>query len=290
MSASTFAQELEDLLRTGDQLPTLPHVVFELYGVLNDDMAGTGDVAAVIERDPALTARLLRAANSAAFVRGPQQRVGSVLAAIGRLGVNQVRAICLVLSVVNAFGGRRRGLGHEAFWAHSAAVGMVAKLIYARARPDGHMSLEDMYVAGLLHDLGLLILDQFFPEHYDRIAAARSDADESLWTTEQRLLGMTHAEVGGALLERWGLPGSVVRAVSCHHKPELAPPDSARAAWVVAAAEAFCGTQQWALVEEGRPQYTPEAAFAGLGLPDSLVDELLIELAPVGEQAQGVLG
>jgi HD-like signal output (HDOD) protein len=289
MATTTFAQDLENLLRSGDQLPTLPTVVFELHGVLNNELAGVGDVAAVIERDPALTARLLRAANSAAFTRGPEQRVGSVLAAIGRLGVNQVHALCLVLSVVNAFGGRRRGLGHEAFWAHSAAVGMVAKLIYARARPDGSMSLEDMYVAGLLHDLGLLVLDQFFPEHYDQIAAQSKDGEESLWATEQRLLGMSHADVGGALLEHWGLPVSVVRAVSFHHKPELAPPNCARLAWVVAAAEAFCGAQRWALVEEGRPQYTAEAALAGLGLPDSLVEELLIELEPAGEQAQGVL-
>jgi HD-like signal output (HDOD) protein len=287
MSVTTFAQELQDLIRSGDQLPTLPHVVFQLHAVLNDEMAGSGDVAAVIEKDPSLTARLLRAANSAAFARGPD-RVGSVQVAIQRLGVNQVRAITLVLSVVNAFGGRRRGLEHEAFWAHSAAVGLVARLIYARARPDAAMSSEDMYVAGLLHDLGLLILDQFFPDHYDRVAKERAASGQPLFEVEQQLLGMSHAEVGGALLGHWGLPQSVVDAVSFHHRPGAAPDTHRRVAQVVSAAEAFCTTRDWSLAEEGAAQVTPEEALLALNLPDSLVEELMVELEPAGQDAQGV--
>jgi HD-like signal output (HDOD) protein len=122
---TTFIEGLQRLLKTGDQLPTLPTVVFQLHAALDDENVTTSQVAAIIERDVALTARLLRAANSAAFARGPGQ-VTTVSAAIQRLGLSQVRSLCLVLAVVQAFG-RGRGLDHEALWAHSAAVGLVAR-------------------------------------------------------------------------------------------------------------------------------------------------------------------
>src|SRR5512147_807202 len=113
---------MRDLLARGENLPTLPTVVFQLHRVLDDEHAGAADVAAIIERDPALTARLLRSANSAAFSRSGE-RIGSISSAVSRLGVNQVRAICIVLAVVKAFSRKAGGLDHQVFWTHSAAVG-----------------------------------------------------------------------------------------------------------------------------------------------------------------------
>ncbi len=289
MLVSDFIKGLRALIDSGDQLPTLPTVIFQLHAVLADERAGNEQVAAVIERDPALTARLLRAANSAAFARGPD-RVASVLTAIQRLGTSQVRALCLVLAVVNAFKDRRCSLNYGSFWAHCASVGMVARLIWARARPDASMSLDDMYVAGLLHDIGLLVVDQFFPEYFDKVVQMRQTLGSNVWQAEQVVLGMHHGDVGGALLGHWGLPESVVDAVTYHHRPAEARAEYLRACRVVAAAEIVCTTQGWGLPEEGDGGVTPEQALIELGLPDSLIPELLLELEPAGEHAASMLG
>jgi HD-like signal output (HDOD) protein len=291
---TSFAKELESLMTSGDQLPTLPHVVFELHGVLNNENAGQGDIAAVIERDPALTARLLRAANSAAFSRGPEHRVASVLGAIQRLGISQVQALCTVLAVVNAFGGKRRGLSHSALWTHSAAVGMVAKLMWARSRGHGPLTPDDLYVAGLLHDVGLLVLDQFLPTYYDQVAAEATLAlvagPRPLHRIELEVLGLEHGEIGGRLLAHWGLPPAVAEAVRWHHRAAEAPEENRRACEIVAAAETICSGQGLGLTEEGPPVLGAEEALAAIGMPESLAEELLLELEPVGAAAASVIG
>ena len=111
---SSIIHGMRDLVAKGENLPTLPTVVFQLHGILDKETAGAADVASVIERDPSLTARLLRTANSAAFTRGSEP-VGAVSVAVARLGVSQVRAICIALAVVKAFGGRSVTLDHQTF-------------------------------------------------------------------------------------------------------------------------------------------------------------------------------
>ena len=216
-----FIEGLQGLLKSGTQLPTLSTVVFQVHAVLDDDRKGAADVAAVIERDPALTTRLLRAANSALYSRGGD-RVASVYAATQRIGLNQVRGLCLVLAVVQAFGSKRRAMSHEALWAHSGAVGAVARYLWVGTRRTG-VAPDDVYVAGLLHDVGLLVLDQFFSEDFDRLAALRQEIELPFWQHEEDLLGMDHGEVGGLLLGSWSLPPAVVDAVTYHHRPEDAP-------------------------------------------------------------------
>lgn len=284
---TTFIEGLQRLLKTGDQLPTLPTVVFQLHAALDDENVTTSQVAAIIERDVALTARLLRAANSAAFARGPGQ-VTTVSAAIQRLGLSQVRSLCLVLAVVQAFG-RGRGLDHEALWAHSAAVGLVAKALWGRAGLQGPVNADDLYVAGLLHDVGLLILDQFFAADFDAVTAGRAELDLPLWEHEEDHLGMDHGEIGGLLLGRWGLPAPIVDAVTHHNHPQAAPAAHRNLCRVVQAAESLCQAEPLGLGAEGPPSPSPEEALAALGFPQSGLPELMAELRELGAAGRDVL-
>lgn len=281
-----FIQGLQGLLKAGTQLPTLPTIVFQVHAVLDDDRKGAADVAAVIERDPALTTRLLRAANSALYARGGD-RVASVYAAIQRIGLSQVRGLCLVLSVVQAFGSKKRALSHDSLWGHSGAVGATARYLWVGTRATG-VPPEDVYVAGLLHDVGLLVMDQFFPEEFDRLAGLRQEIELPLWQHEEDLLGMDHGEVGGLLLGSWSLPDGTVNAVTYHHRPADAPEKHRKVCEVVQAAELLCSEAGWGLADETPLGADGREALAALGFPDMQIPAILDDIRSISERAAGM--
>jgi len=276
---------MRELLARGENLPTLPTVVFHLHRVLDDERAGAADVAAIIERDPSLTARLLRAANSAAFAR-PGERIGSVHSAVARLGVNQVRAVCIVLAVVKAFRSRQGGLDHEAFWVHSAAVGMTARRLWEHFGEDPAISADDVYVAGLLHDAGLLILEQFFPREFVEVLTVRAEHGGRLWQTEEEHLGMDHGAVGGLLLGRWSLPPFLAEAVTNHHHPHQASEGLQRVCRIVQAAEVLCSEFGVGLAEEGGADCSGADVLGELGADDELIEAVQQEIPPLAERAR----
>ena len=184
----SFSDDLKDLLRRGTDLPTLPDVVIELRKALDDEMTGDARIADIIERDPAVTSKLLRVANSVAYSRGVE--VGSVLAAVQRVGQREVRGICVVLAVVQSFSDQKSMLDHKALWDHSAAVGRVAQMLARKLGLSGDVGLDDVYVAGLLHDVGILLMDQFFHEGLAAVIAKRETGGSPLWSSELEILGM----------------------------------------------------------------------------------------------------
>jgi HD-like signal output (HDOD) protein len=276
---------MRELLAKGENLPTLPTVVFHLHRVLDDERAGAADVAAIIERDPSLTARLLRAANSAAFSR-PGERIASVHAAVARLGINQVRAVCIVLAVVKAFRSRQGGLDHQAFWVHSAAVGMVARQLWERFGADTAISGDDVYVAGLLHDAGLLILEQHFPREFLEVLSVRSAHGGHLWQAEEAHLGMDHGAVGGLLLGRWALPPFLAEAVTNHHHPHQADEHLQGIARVVQAAEVLCTEAGVGLPEEGAADCSASDVLTELGGDEACIAAIQGEIPALAERAR----
>ena len=242
-----FIHELNQLLKQSEDLPTLPDVVFELHAALDSDTTSEAEIARIIERDPALTTRLLRVANSAFFSGG--SNVATIQTAIQRLGLRQVRATCIVLAVVKAFSGR--GLDHRAFWTHSAAVGMTAQLLQRRTKKANGVSADDLYIAGLLHDIGLLLLDQFFQERFQETAEVQELSSDPLWKSEDLVLGMDHGEIGGLLLGRWSLPRSTIEIVAGHHHPDTVPEEHLGACQLVHTAEAVCTSIGWGCRRRG---------------------------------------
>lgn len=282
----SFIQDLKTLLEHGDDLPTLPDVVLELQAAFNDEMIGDVELAAIIERDPALTARMLRVANSAMFRRGDP--VASVSVAVQRMGIRQVRATCLVLGVVKSFEGAAGGLDHQQFWNHSAAVGLAAQRLWRLVPGVPSSDADQLYVAGLLHDVGLLVLDQFFPDRLREVNEHHELSGEPRPACERIVLGMDHGAVGSLLLGRWSLPESIVAAVADHHQPAEAPEAHAAAACVVAAAEQVCAGLGWDLEGE-RDEPAVMTALTALGLESGTIEQFETEIEQIASNATGFL-
>ena len=257
---------LQQIISRGDDLPTLPTIVLQLHRVLDDPHAGVSRVAHLIEQDPALTTRLLRLSNSGAFGRAGAP-ISTVGGAIARMGLNQVRAVCTVLAVVKAFGNGRARFDHEEFWSHSGTVAALARRLWAAVGDSREIRPEDAYLVGLLHDVGLLVVDQYFPQEFSELLDARSDQDAPIGPIEEEHLGIDHGAVASLLIGRWALPEFIADAVYHHNHPQEAPPEVARLATVIAAAEAMCWQLDVGLPVEGRPPQPAAVLLRALEVP-----------------------
>lgn len=269
---TTFRDELADFIRSGSELPALSSTVIELQAALAQDEVSEPAVLDVVERDPALAARLLRMANSAAYSRGDS--LASLTAAVRRLGFRQVQAMAMAMGVRNAFDSKANVLHPEPFWRHCASVAATARLL-ALKMPKGGIAPDDAYTAGLLHDAGLLILDQYFPEPFQRVDRMWRELELPRWQQEEDLLGIEHGEIGGLLLQAWGLPSRVVNAVTYHHRPMDAPAEERAIAFAVHAAEAVCASDALSLEDEGIDGMDPRQSLELAGLMDVAVGDFL---------------
>jgi len=219
-----MAIALPDRVRVGIEelqaLPTLPAVALRVMDLARDPETPIETLAQLIERDPALSAAILRVVNSAFYER--PHPISSLQRALVVLGVTEVRRICLVVAVFKAFPGRpgQQGLDRKLFWQHSAACGVAARRLceLLKTPHDG-----EEFTAGLLHDVGKLILDLCFPETYREAVAIAHRDNCSMADAERGVFDADHAEVGAWLAERWKLPEDLTAAIRWHHNPELAP-------------------------------------------------------------------
>lgn len=195
-----------------DTLPALPESYRRLSALLDDPSSSLREVAAVVEHDMAISAKLLQLVNSAFF--GLPRRVTSVAQAVSYLGVSLVKNLVLSLSVFSMFTDAERppGFSLEAVEEHSFAVASVASGLCGR-----NEQAEDAFMAGLLQDIGKLILAKHMPEQFVEVMCIAVDEGRPMHELEVEHLGVTHAEIGAYLLGIWGLPVAVVEGVANHH-------------------------------------------------------------------------
>ncbi len=197
------------------ELASLPSVWLRLRDAAADPRGSVADVARIISEDPALTARLLRLVNSALY--GLSARVDTVSQAIAMAGMTQVTDLALASAVLRVFRGiPPERVDMEAFWRHSVAVGTAARVL-AEFRCERNP--ERAFVAGLMHDVGRLVLFLEEPSAMARLLEASAGAARPLVTLEREQFGFDHADVGRQLLETWSLPVSLTEPVGCHHEP-----------------------------------------------------------------------
>lgn len=195
--------------RLHENLPSAPHVVSRLIS-LGDD-ADTSELRRVIDSDPALTARILRTANSPFFAQA--RSVTSVQRAIVVLGLTMVRNLTLGLTVWDAAAGQIPAAHARHLWDHSLAVAHGAQRL---ATVAGSCEAADAFTAGLLHDVGKLVLARHAPDAYRSLWAASGRADD-LPARERALFGHDHAAIAALLFEHWRLPHVILEAVGQHH-------------------------------------------------------------------------
>lgn len=206
-------------------LPTFPVVASRLIEEVARPDATSEEIGRILANDPALTARTLKLANSDFY--GFPRKVGSVDLAVLVLGPSTIRDLVLTSSVVQALG--RSGSALEGLWSHSMACGIAARALAERCR---YRLTGDAYAAGLLHDVGKVVLRQQDPERFDAVLALCRAQSVPVEEAERGLFGSDHAEVGGWLAERWGLPAEIAEAIAFHHRPDAATRNPALTALV----------------------------------------------------------
>jgi putative nucleotidyltransferase with HDIG domain len=192
-------------------LPTIPTVLAKILQLADAENVSGKELIAVIEHDQSLTGKMLRLANSAFF--GQSRRVATIPRAIVLLGFSTVRNLALGVKVWDTLGTGIARNRLDELWVHAVAVGVAAKALTARLRAGDP---DEAFTAGVLHDVGRLILAMRFREEYWRIVGSAGEA-EAIERKEAANLGIDHAEVGGWVLEAWSLPPTIVEAVRSHH-------------------------------------------------------------------------
>ncbi|MGE0599840.1 MAG: HDOD domain-containing protein [Dehalococcoidia bacterium] len=213
-----MGKDANELLNRVDDLPPLPAVAAKVMGMAEDDRTSAMDLAQVLATDQALTAKLIRISNSAYY--GFARRISTVREAVVMLGFKQVRQVSVGASMMNTFkrSGLNDGFDLDLFWGHSVGVAVAAE---ALAKKTLGAKPEDAFTAGILHDIGRLVLRQVLPHEFSQAISLARTGEMSLHDAELEVTGYAHDEIGQALGERWKFPGHLVDAVRCHHDETL---------------------------------------------------------------------
>jgi HD-like signal output (HDOD) protein len=226
----------EKIEKTIDFLPPMPPVATELAAVLSSDDVDLGTIARIISRDPSMAANVLKTANSAAY--GLASKVTGIDQAIGLLGTNEIASLCMCYGVARGLTPPPRTVtvDLDRFWRHSVATGVIARKVWGKLETGRG---EQLYIAGLIHDVGCLVLDRLSHEVYAAILDLTRKENISVLEAERHILGASHDVAGGLLLERWSLPDIFIECARCHHAPSGASEPYRVAVALVSLADMF---------------------------------------------------
>ena len=219
LGSQVHNEHARELVARIGRLPSVPALYLEITRLMGSERATVENLGAAISKDMAMTAMILKLSNSAFF--SLRQTVATPGEAISILGIDLLRSLVLAHGLFSQSGSFRYptfSLSH--LWRHSIAVASATKQI-AERQGEGRSASAEYFTAGLLHDVGILVLASRFPDEYSKVIATTRKAGSDLETAEFHILGATHGEVGGYLLGLWGLPAAVVQAASWHHQPRL---------------------------------------------------------------------
>ncbi|MEF2232236.1 MAG: HDOD domain-containing protein [Pseudodesulfovibrio sp.] len=272
-----------DILRKEHQLPALPQVFLELQQAIAAPNTSAKDLAAIISQDPSLTAFLLRMVNSA-FYSLPVQ-IDTISRAVTVVGVNQLSTLAVGTSIMSLFEDvPAEVIDVVQFWKHSVCCGLIARRLCRMTRRGDP---ERAFVAGLLHDIGQLVLLQAAPARATAVLAHARSRDVLLYEEEKTLLGFDHATLGGMLLRKWNFPFVLVASVLEHHHPrekqKEAEPGLVHCAETIATALGVGSSGEY-FVQPPDP-----AIWESLALTPERVDEMIEDLDEELDEAFAVL-
>jgi len=210
-------ETLKKLLTQMDTLPSVPSLYTEIIEELGSPDSSLNRVGEIISKDVGMSAKILQMVNSAFF--GLSREISSPSQAVNLLGLNIVKALVLSVHVFSMYQGARQSyFSIEKLMNHSMTTGALAKAIVS-AQTGSKKTIDDSFMAGVLHDVGILVFVSNFSEKYKEAFEAANREKIDLHEAEQRVFGATHMEVGAYLLGLWGIPDAIVEAVMFHHTP-----------------------------------------------------------------------
>jgi len=240
------SQELKVLVQKITDLPTLPAMMATVTRLMQDPRTSAEELGRAISTDPALVSKVLKLVNSAFY--GFPGRISTITQAIVILGFSTIRNVVLTTSILKAFSrnSTQKGFDIESFWEHSLLTGAIAR---ALAMERDANFIEETFIAGLLHDMGRIVLSQKLIPEFEKVIAYRQKNAGTWVDAEQKVLGLTHGEIGAWLSRKWHLPLPFVEVMHFHHHPTLSTeslptpqPDTTNLIYLVHAADSLSKT------------------------------------------------
>ncbi len=208
-------EKIVELVRGVEGLVTLSHVFIRINQLIDDPDSSMADIAKAVSQDPSFTVRLLRVANSSYY--GFSSSIDTVDKAVSVIGTSRIRSLALSMSVASSFAGLPNDLvSMDNFWRHSLYCAVIARILARRA---GKCDPEALFTAGLLHDVGELVIFNRLPEQAKEALLRVLDSvdDLPIHEAERQVLGFDHAQVGAELARQWNLPPLLQECIGCHH-------------------------------------------------------------------------
>ena len=268
---------LDRLARRIDEISTLPHIALRIMEVANNPNSSATDLKKVLENDTALAARVLRCVNSAAF--GVRVRITNLQQAIAYLGMKQIRNLAVTASVNELFK-KDEALGpykRSQLWKHLVSVGICGRLIAMRRK---FANFEDVFLAGLMHDIGIILEDQHAHAAFAGVLQMLSST-KVFKDVERSQLSFDHTQLGERIAESWGFPSTVRAVIRYHHGSESYRGPDIDSIRCIETANAICSLKGLASMAD-QPVQFPRAAIEGLALTKEdlavLIEDLEQEL------------
>lgn len=264
------------ILKKVQNVPSLPQFVLLTLKKLDDERSSASDVASSLSKDQGLVVRVLRLANSAYY--GIPRTITSVTEAVAILGFKTLRSIVLAASIYPFMAQSQKGyaLDRGELWRHSLGVAYVSRFIGSKL---SGVDMEEAYLAGLLHDIGKIVLNEYVRYGYSIISKIVEEKAIPFTEAEREVLGFDHAEIGAMIIDQWALPEVYAMAAHYHHMPEDLPEEKKNYRTmvdVVHIANAMCLMLGFGLGADGLQHNISEMALERLNLKDK-VEMLLSE-------------
>jgi len=223
--------DIETIQKDLSGLPPFRRTVLKARQIINDSSASAEELTNVLKYDVGITANILRCCNSSYY--GLRQRVTSLKQAIVLLGHRELRRLLTLSGSMQYFNGSQPGYesNYGELWNHSITTASLAEVIGENVGEAD----ADLFVTGLMHDVGKLILSQYVEDEYEQISELVSSKGLPFHLAENEILGTNHAVVGGKLLSQWNFPDQIVHATANHH--EVEPDEDSRVTWIIAFAD-----------------------------------------------------
>jgi len=262
-------------LRNIRNLKTLPVIAIRIQEVATDAGASANQLAEVVAQDQATSAKVLSLANSAFY--GFSRKISTIRQAVVVLGFDTIRSLALSVAVYDTFSEPSGvvNFDREAFWMNSIGCGTASRLVAKE------MELRDRgtyFSAGLLHDLGKIILDMHSSDQYRDVVAQVAASGRPARDVELELLDIDHSEVGGLLAQQWKFPEVLVNPISFHHDPLSANPEFLRETLVVHLGDILARRADIGMGTESRVPEPVDLVYSELGLSDDQIDRIEVDL------------
>ncbi len=258
---------LQSCIQKIEDLPTLPVTANQILNLAKDPLFSIDKLKEILERDPAVSAKILSVANSAFF--GFPLRTNMLGDAIMRIGFDNVRSIALGISLLTLLCDGRTTPDYKRLFNHSLTVGLTARLITINFSSD---ISDDIMIDGMLHDLGYLVLNRYFPEIFEEILNSLEDS-KSLIDAEKSVMNYTHSDAGFWLAEKWNLPETVLDTCLYHHAPSVAKRNQKRAS-IIHIADYIVSRNILGPVKKNANYTLDHNAIDILGISDSILTDL----------------